>query len=94
MLLILSILLYLLMILGWLVLAQCILSLLFAFNVLNYSNSGLRAVSLSLDKMMRPLYRPFRRILPDTGNIDWSPFALLVTIGILRIVLQHIAAGV
>ena len=91
--LLLSILLYLLMILGWLVLAQCILSLLFAFNVLNYSNSGLRAVSLSLDRMMRPLYAPFRKILPDTGNIDWSPFALLVTIGILRIILQHVAAG-
>jgi len=89
-----QIVLFLLNILGWLVIASAILSLLFAFNVLNYSNSGLRSIYESLDRLLTPLYRPFRRILPVTGGVDWSPFLLLVTIGILRIVLTNVAYSV
>lgn len=89
-----QILLFLLNVLGWLVIAAAILSLLFAFNVLNYSNSGLRSIYESLDRLLEPLYRPFRKILPTTGGVDWSPFLLLVTIGILRIILTNVAYSV
>lgn len=89
-----QIILFLLNVLGWLVIASAILSLLFAFNVLNHSNSGLRSIHESLDRLLEPLYRPFRRILPATGGIDWSPFLLLVTIGILRIILSNVAYSV
>ena len=77
-----------------LVIASAILSLLFAFNVLNYSNSGIRSIYESLDRLLEPLYRPFRKILPTTGGVDWSPFLLLVTIGILRIILTNVAYSV
>ena len=89
-----QIILFLLNVLGWLVIASAILSLLFAFNVFNHSNTGLRAIHESLDKLLEPLYRPFRRILPATGGVDWSPFLLLITIGVLRIILSNVAVSV
>ena len=89
-----QILLFLLNVLGWLVIASAILSLLFAFNVLNHSNSGLRGIAESLDRLLEPLYRPFRKLLPATGGVDWSPFLLLITIGVLRIILGNVAMSV
>ena len=84
----------LLRVLSWLIIASAIFSLLFAFNVLNYSNSGLKAFTDGLDRLLAPLYRPFRRILPRTGNVDWAPFALLVTIWVLQILLRGVAAEI
>jgi len=46
------------------------------------------------DRLLQPLYRPFRRIIPPTNGIDWSPLLLLVTIGILRIILGNVAYSV
>lgn len=91
---IIQILLFLLSVLGWLVIGNAILSLLFAFNVLNYSNKGLATFHESLNRLLEPLYRPFRAILPATSGVDWSPFLLLITIYILRIVLGNVAYSV
>lgn len=91
---ILQIIFYLLNILSFLVIGSAVLSLLFAFNVLNHSNSGLYAFNESLQRMLEPLYRPFRRILPAAGGVDWSPFLLLVTIGIIRIILGSVMTSV
>ncbi|MEO8618027.1 MAG: YggT family protein [Sphingomicrobium sp.] len=85
---------YLLNILSFLVIGSAILSLLFAFNVLNYSNRGLFAFNESLQRLLDPLYRPFRRLLPAAGGVDWSPFLLLITIGIVKIILSGIVSGI
>ncbi len=75
---------FLLTILFWLIIFQVILSWLFAFNVLNTSSQGLRSFVEALDRIMGPLYRPIRRILPDFGGLDFSPLVLLILIQILR----------
>ena len=85
---------YLLRILGWIIILQVILSWLVAFNVLNTSSQGLRAFMGALDRIMEPLYRPIRRILPDFGGIDFSPLVLLLVIQILRMLLQGVAVDV
>ena len=85
---------FLLRILGWIIIAQVILSWLVAFNVLNTSSQGLRAFMNALDRIMEPLYRPIRKILPDFGGIDFSPLVLLIVIQILRMLLQGVAADV
>jgi YggT family protein len=90
---IIEILLFLLGVLSWLIIGSAILSLLFGFNVLNHSNRGLSAFNDSLQRLLEPLYRPFRRVLPPTGGMDWSPFLLLITIAILRIILRNVAVG-
>ena len=68
---------------SFVVLVQVILSLLVAFNVINTYNETVRAIYNGLNKGTEPLYRPFRRILPDFGQIDLAPFAVLVTLNIL-----------
>ena len=76
----------------WIIIIQAILSLLIAFNVINTSNNLVRSVHYGLDQITEPLYRPFRRIIPQTGGLDWTPFVVLILIYILQsIVLPNIA---
>lgn len=51
-----------------LVLTTAILSMVDPFSVL----------AASFDSLTAPLLRPFRRILPVTGSIDWSPMIVLI----------------
>ncbi|MEO6361508.1 MAG: YggT family protein [Sphingomicrobium sp.] len=78
---------YLLTILTWIIIAQVIISWLFAFNVLNQSSQGVRALSNALDRILDPLYRPIRKMLPDFGGIDFSPLVLLILIKIVQMLL-------
>jgi YggT family protein len=48
----------------------------------------------ALDRIMEPLYRPIRKILPDFGGVDFSPLVLLLVIQILRMLLQGVAVDV
>jgi YggT family protein len=74
----------LLSILTWIIIAQVILSWLLAFNVLNTSSGGVRAVALAIDRITAPLYRPIRRLLPDFGGIDFSPLVILILIQVIK----------
>jgi YggT family protein len=73
----------LLNVLWWLIIIQVILSWLVAFNVINTSSDGVRRFLVGLDRFLEPLYRPFRKILPDFGGLDLSPVVVLLLIGIL-----------
>ena len=80
----------LLWVLGWIIIAQAILSWLVAFNVINTYNDFVRTVLYALDRLTAPLYRPIRKILPDFGGLDFSPLVVLLII----FALQRILAGV
>ena len=71
----------------WVIIIQAILSWLIVFNVINTYNSGVRGFLLALDRMTEPLYRPFRKILPDFGGLDFSPMVVLLIIYILKNIL-------
>lgn len=62
----------------WLVIAQAILSWLVAFNVVNLHNGFVRTVLSTLDRLLDPMLRPIRRVLPDLGGIDLSPMVLIL----------------
>src|SRR5206468_4977308 len=74
----------LLSILTWIILAQVVLSWLFAFNVLNVSSNGVRTIAVAIDRLTAPLYRPIRRMLPDFGGIDFSPLVILILIQVIK----------
>ena len=78
---------FLLQLLRIVIIVQVILSLLVAFNVINTYNDFVRAFLNALNRICEPLYRPIRRILPDFGGIDFSPFVVLILITILRMLL-------
>ena len=79
-------------VLWWFIIAQAVMSWLIAFNVINTHNDFVGQLWYVLDRITEPLYRPFRRIMPDFGALDLSPLVVLLIIGMLsRIVIPNIA---
>jgi YggT family protein len=74
----------LLQLLVYLIFASVIISWLVAFRVLNVTQPLVRSLYTGLDRLLDPLYRPIRKILPDFGGIDFSPLVLLLAISVLR----------
>ncbi|MEO6255760.1 MAG: YggT family protein [Sphingomicrobium sp.] len=68
----------------YIIIGQVILSWLIAFNVINVQSGAVRGILEALDRITAPLYRPFRRLLPDFGGIDFSPLVVLLIIAIIR----------
>lgn len=69
----------------WALLIYIVLSWLIQFNIVNYrSNSFVRAVVDGLERLVEPMLRPIRRILPDMGGLDISPIVLLIGVEFLR----------
>jgi YggT family protein len=84
---------YLISIIIVLVIVQFVLSLLVAFNVVNMQNNWVAAIWRSINALLEPLLRPIRRLMPDTGAIDFSPLVLIVLLNMLNIVLRNIAVS-
>jgi YggT family protein len=74
----------LLTVLWWFIIAQAVMSWLIAFNVINTHNDFVGQLWMVLDRITEPLYRPFRRIMPDFGGIDLTPMLVLILIIILQ----------
>ena len=74
---------FLLTIFWWIIIIQVVLSWLILFNVLNLSSNGVRNFIRALDRIMEPIYRPIRKVLPDFGGLDFSPLILLLVISFL-----------
>ena len=70
-----------------LIIAQFIIGLLFSFNVLNPSNQFFSNFYTSINRLLEPILRPIRRIMPDTGMIDFSPLVVIVLLNVIMIVL-------
>ncbi|MEO0871880.1 MAG: YggT family protein [Pseudomonadota bacterium] len=70
-----------------LIIVQFVISLLFAFNVVSPSNQFLMQVYNSVSMILDPVLRPIRRVMPDTGSIDFSPIVLIILLRIMLIVL-------
>ncbi len=77
-----------------LVIIQFIIGLLFAFNVVSSSNDFLHQFYRSINALMEPVLAPIRRILPNTGAIDFSPLVLIIALQILIRVLYSAVYGV
>lgn len=62
---------YLISIIMVLVIVQFIVSLLVAFNVVSFHNQYVAAIYRAINVLLDPLLAPIRRVLPDTGAIDF-----------------------
>ena len=83
---------YLAWILSMLVIVQFVLSLLIAFNVVNMHNEFVAALWRAVNALLDPLLAPIRRIMPDTGTIDFSPLVLIILLRILIMILVDIGS--
>lgn len=82
---------YIISVIVILVIVQFVVSLLFAFNVISPSNDFMMAIYRSVNALLEPMLAPIRRIMPNTGAIDFSPLVLIVGLNILRIIVTNAA---
>ncbi|MCB2078516.1 MAG: YggT family protein [Novosphingobium sp.] len=82
---------YLVSIIVILVIVQFVLSLLISFNVVNTGNQLVDALWRAVNALLDPILSPIRRIMPNTGAIDFSPLVLIVGLQVLSIVLKNLA---
>ncbi len=73
-----------------LIIIQFVIGLLFAFNVVNTSNQFLMQVYESINRLLEPVLRPIRNLMPNTGAIDFSPLVLIILLQIIGIVLNSV----
>ena len=76
-----------------LIIIQFVIGLLFAFNVVNASNDFLMAFYNSINRLLDPVLRPIRNIMPQTGALDFSPLVLIIVMQIILIVIRSIIAS-
>ncbi len=84
---------YLVQIIIFLVIAQFVMSLLISFNVVNMHNDFVAAIWKAINAILDPILNPVRRIMPNTGAIDFSPMVLIVGLNILLIIVNSMAAS-
>lgn len=83
---------YLISILTTVIIVQFILSLLLVFNVISLSNNIVSSIWHALNVILDPFLNPIRKIMPDTGMIDFSPIVLLIVLRIIQMLLIGVAS--
>ena len=73
------------------VIVQFVLSLLLVFNVISLNNNVVASIWQALNAILDPVLRPIRKIMPDTGMIDFSPIILIFGMRAIQILLTGAA---
>ena len=68
----------------WIILAHIIMSWLINFAVLNLRQPLIAQVWSLLNRMVEPIYRPIRRLLPPMSGLDLAPLIAIIILIILR----------
>ena len=82
---------YLISLIVTFVIVQFVLSLLISFNVVNMHNRFVEAIWTAVNALLDPILNPIRRIMPNTGAIDFSPLVLIVGLNVLNIIITNLA---
>lgn len=82
---------YLMWIVQVLVIAQFLMSLAISFNVINLHNDFVASIWRAINALLDPLLRPIRKLMPETGAIDFSPMVLIIILVVLQKVLYGLA---
>jgi YggT family protein len=61
--------------------------------VLSYFMSPYHPIRSSLDRIVEPMLRPIRRVVPPLGMIDFSPLILIILIQVIQTLLISILAS-
>lgn len=86
---ILQILLLILDVVKFVILAHIIMSWLINFQVLNLRQPLVAQLWDGLNRLLEPMYRRVRSILPNMGGLDLAPLLVLLGVYALRIVLVN-----
>jgi len=76
----------------WLVTGLTIVIL--AHVLVSYLLDPFHPIRQALDRIVRPLLEPIRRLLPPVGMLDFSPFVLLILVQVIgALVIQLLSSG-
>ena len=75
-------------IIHWII--QLIILIILVDVILSYFVSPFNNIRQFLDRIVEPMLRPIRKILPQTGSIDFSPMVLVIGLILLDTLIQNI----
>jgi YggT family protein len=64
--------------------------LLIAYVILSYFMDPFHPVRVTVNRIVDPILDPIRRILPQTGMIDFSPLVAIILVQILEYILRSL----
>ncbi len=64
-------------------LARLLTLLVLAQAIMSYFVSPYHPIRQAVDRLLEPIYAPIRRILPQTGMIDFSPLVLIILVQVV-----------
>ncbi|MDP0930170.1 MULTISPECIES: YggT family protein [Paracoccus] len=70
--------------LWFIMIVHIIMSWLINFQVLNLRQPLVASIWDGLSRLLEPIYRPIRNMLPNTGGLDLAPLVVFVIILILQ----------
>ncbi len=82
-----QILLFVLDIIWWVLIVHIIMSWLINFQVLNMRQPLVAQIWYGINKLLEPIYRPLRRVIPPMGGLDITPIVVFIGIYALRVVI-------
>ncbi len=82
-----QILLFVLDIIWWVLIVHIIMSWLINFQVLNMRQPLVAQIWYGINKILEPIYRPLRRVIPPMGGLDITPIVVFIGIYALRVVI-------
>ena len=68
----------------FIMLVHVIMSWLISFQILNLRQPFVYQLWDGLNRLLEPIYRPIRKVLPDTGALDLAPLVAFVIVIALR----------
>ena len=72
------------------ILEQTLLVLILLNVVLSYFMDPFHPFRQSVDRLIEPLLRPIRQIVPSFGRFDFSPIILMIIVEVIAAILRNI----
>ncbi len=73
----------------FIVIAHVIMSWLINFGVLNIRQPVVAQIWDGLNRLLEPIYRPIRRLLPNMGGLDLTPLIVILGLYAIEIILRN-----
>jgi YggT family protein len=64
--------------------------LLIAYVVLSYFMDPFHPIRMNVNRIVNPILDPIRRILPQTGMMDFSPLVAIILVQVLEFILRYL----
>ena len=68
--------------------------LLIAYVFLSYFMDPYHPIRMNVNRIVNPILDPIRRILPQTGMMDFSPLVAIILVQVLEFILRYLVLAI